>query len=105
MKDESPRRSELAAIVHPVVEEVEFAERLATTVTPDVEPPFRPAGREFCRHDQAVWLDRAIDLRHISPDDQAGLLCPRRLFLAKGLGSLHSEFELFACEWDFFFRV
>jgi len=62
MQDEGVLGRELAGVFAVVVEKVDLAQQLASTVKPDVEPVAeRPLGLPRIGHDKAVGLDRAVD--------------------------------------------
>ena len=77
MEHQAVVRRELTDILAAVAEEGEFGQSLAATVAPEVEAHQRT--RIVVRDDHAVRLDRAVDLRLVATDDQAGLAGPRGL--------------------------
>ena len=77
MQDEGVGRGELAGRLLPAVDEAELAQVLAAAVAPDVQPEWmRRIGPVRLRHDQAVRLDGAVDLRDVAAHHQPGRRVP-----------------------------
>ena len=95
MENDRVGRGEDAKLMLALVDEVDLAEGLATAVEPEVEPvAVRGQGRVGGGHDQAVRLDRAVDLGDVTANDQAGAGGPGGVAVVEILGPGFPLFEL-----------
>src|SRR5690606_17401251 len=79
VQDEGAGGGDLAGLLAALVEEGQFAEGFAAAVAPDIEAGGRTA--VALRHDHAVGLHRAVDLRAVAAHDEALLGGPGRAAL------------------------
>ncbi len=104
VQHESVRRCEVAKRLLPAVDEGQLAQRLAAAVKPDVEPMLKGGAWPIRRgDDQAIGLDRAVDLRDIAADDKACCRGPGGDTLTKLLDAVLALVEQLACDGDLVF--
>src|SRR5262245_13403720 len=66
--------SKLALVLHPVLEEREFAQFFSTTMKPEIQPSrCLVLGRPVFWNHQSVRLNRSVDFRFISANNEPGL--------------------------------
>jgi hypothetical protein len=95
MNDERVRRHEFAAILHPVLDEGEFAELFAAPVQPDIRAAQADIARlPVVRDDHAVRLHRAVDAREVATHYEPGFADPQGRAPTKFLESLAADLEL-----------
>ena len=93
MQHEGVGRCDLAIVLRAIVEEIDLAQILAATVKPEVEPMLLSAVKLVRRGDeQPDRLNRAVDLRDVTPHDAPGLLRPRSVASQQLVGSLLARF-------------
>src|SRR3954454_19566931 len=94
MQDDRVLGCILTDVSRAVVDEIQLAQRFAAAVKPQIAAKAAGTFVDIAfRHDKAVRLYRAVDLRHITANDEAGGGRPRRLAGRQLIGPLNAGGE------------